>query len=254
MIAAGVSSPTGRWIRNNLRFVKCFFSRGERAPVQGGRPRVVLLSGWSLTPGTVSLLARRLDADGFQAEVFPLEGLFGKLNTLSVEMSAERLLDHLRASQRPDERVAIIGHSLGGVIGRYLVSVLGGDRFVHTLITLASPHRGAPMARLARLTPLRWISKSVVELRPESDFMRGLNSKPIPQSVYCVSLFSETDDLCPPPCAEVEILDGADNVLNINVGAYGHFELAVDDAVYSRIKRELVRGIERHRNLPPRCK
>ena len=242
MIAAGGSSPTKRWIRNNLRFAKDFLSRGRVSDARGGRVRVILLCGWSLTSGTMSTLASRLEADGFSAEILPLGGLLGRLNTKAVEESASRLMEHLRSTMACGERGAIVGHSLGGIIARYAVCFLGGHEYVHTLITLASPHRGSPVARVARVTPLRWISKGVVELSPESNFMRALRAAPIPSSVYCASFFSETDDMCPRPCAEIDFPAEADNVVNIGVGAYGHFELAADESVYRMIKEELKRG------------
>lgn len=193
----------------------------------------------------MATLARRLEEDGFSPEVLPLGGLFRTLNTKSVEESASRLSEFLRSKTHDGERVAIVGHSLGGIIARYAVCCLGAWEHVHTVIALASPHRGSPVARVARVTPLRWISKSAVELTPQSDFMKRLRAAPIPPSIYFASFFSETDDMCPRPCAEIDVPAEADNVVNISVGACGHFELVADERVYRMIKEELKRGIER---------
>ncbi len=245
MFQACKTSPIGRWIRNNLRFARDFFSRGLPGEVRRGQHRVLLLCGWGLTSGTMSSLARRLEADGFSAEIFPLGGLFGKLNTKSAEESANRLLGFLRSTAGDGERVALVGHSLGGIIARYAVCCLGGHECVHSVITLASPHRGSPMARVARVTPLRWISKGLMEIMPESEFMTEIWSAPIPPSVYFAAFFSETDDMCPRPCAEMKVPPGADNVVNLSVGACGHFELACDEGVYRMIREELRRGLTR---------
>jgi len=193
----------------------------------------------------MSTLAGRLKADGFAAEILPLGGLLGKLNTKSVEESAEGLIGYLRSTAEGGERVAVVGHSLGGIIARYAVCCLGGHEYVHSVITLASPHRGSPMARVARATPLRWISKGVLELVPGSDFMAAMHASPLPPSVYFASLFSETDDLCPRPCAEMEVPPGADNVVNLSVGACGHFEIACDEGAYRMVREEIKRGIAR---------
>src|SRR5947209_5312867 len=40
------------------------------------------------------------------------------------------------------EKVNVVGHSLGGVLLRWYVQELGGDTFVDTAITVASPHAG----------------------------------------------------------------------------------------------------------------
>jgi triacylglycerol esterase/lipase EstA (alpha/beta hydrolase family) len=52
------------------------------------------------------------------------------------------------------ERIHVIGHSLGGLIARYYVQRLGGDRHVHTLVTLGTPHQGTHLAWAAPLLPL----------------------------------------------------------------------------------------------------
>lgn len=245
MASDGKGSAIARWLRNNAHFAARFFSRSLKASTAGTGERVILLCGWSLTSGTMSMMAERLEADGLLPEIYPLGGLFGKLNTREIELQARSLLDHLRGTCHADEKVSIVGHSLGGVIGRYLVSTLGGDRYVSTLITLGSPHHGSPMARVASLTPLRWLSGSVLELMPGSTFMKELASKPIPDDVCCTSIFSETDDLCPPPCCEIPGADSLRNVTNISVGAYGHFELATDWNVYLLVRSELMKGIEK---------
>jgi len=234
-----------RWLRNNAHFAARFFSHPAKSAGTGAGERVILLCGWSLTSGTMTMMAEQLESDGFLPEVFQLDGLLGRLNTRDIELQANALLEYLKESCRSDRRVSIVGHSLGGIIGRYLVSTLGGDRYVSTLITLGSPHSGSPMARAASLTPLRWISGSILELVPGSPFMKLLASKPIPGDVYCVSIYSETDDLCPTPCCEIHDTNGIGNIRNISVGAYGHFELATDWDIYLLIREELKKGIER---------
>jgi pimeloyl-ACP methyl ester carboxylesterase len=78
---------------------------------------------------------------------------------LSVRTNAgllqRRILDQWfggRAPTRPvsdEERVTLIGHSMGGLIARYfLESPLQGHRLARRLITIGTPHRGAPQAWL----------------------------------------------------------------------------------------------------------
>ena len=42
---------------------------------------------------------------------------------------------------------ALVGHSMGGLDARYLITHLDPDRRVKSLLTVATPHRGSPMAR-----------------------------------------------------------------------------------------------------------
>ncbi len=59
--------------------------------------------------------------------------------------SAERL-GHVIDSVRGDRRVIVMGHSMGGLVARWWWGVLGGHRVCEGLITVGTPHRGAPKA------------------------------------------------------------------------------------------------------------
>jgi hypothetical protein len=52
-------------------------------------------------------------------------------------------------SRRPtavDRPLILIAHSMGGLVARYWLAVLGGWRYCHALLALGVPHRGAPKA------------------------------------------------------------------------------------------------------------
>ncbi|MDR2402857.1 MAG: hypothetical protein LBD78_02395 [Spirochaetaceae bacterium] len=51
------------------------------------------------------------------------------------------------------EKVNIIGHSRGGLEGRYVISVLGMDCVVASLTTISTPHRGVKAMNLALRFP-----------------------------------------------------------------------------------------------------
>lgn len=52
----------------------------------------------------------------------------------------------LGASRGPDKPVIILAHSLGGLVAGYWVTRMGGWRHCAAVITLGTPHRGAPKA------------------------------------------------------------------------------------------------------------
>lgn len=45
-----------------------------------------------------------------------------------------------------NRRVIVVGHSMGGLVARWWWAVLGGHRICRALITVGTPHRGAPKA------------------------------------------------------------------------------------------------------------
>lgn len=69
-------------------------------------------------------------------------------NRLAARRLASAAMDRLESQRRrhPDARLVLIGHSMGGLVARYFVEVLGGWRDTRMLITLGTPHRGSVKA------------------------------------------------------------------------------------------------------------
>lgn len=58
----------------------------------------------------------------------------------------ETILRQLAVLGQPQSKVLIVGHSLGGLDARYMISKLGMDDRVAAVLTVATPHRGSPVA------------------------------------------------------------------------------------------------------------
>src|SRR5205823_12773216 len=58
----------------------------------------------------------------------------------------ELLLRQLDILKLHDQPVVLIGHSLGGLDARYMISKLGMAERVKALLTVCTPHRGSPYA------------------------------------------------------------------------------------------------------------
>lgn len=116
------------------------------------------------------------------------------------------------------ERIHVIGHSLGGLIARYYVQRLGGDRQVHTLVTLGTPHQGTQLAWAAPLLPL------IRQLAPNSSVIEEL-AEPAPQCrTRFIAFYSDIDHLIVP--SRNARLDHPDlNVQNIAVRGVGHLSM-----------------------------
>ena len=86
---------------------------------------------------------RVLDAN---VVAFPYD--FRKSITEAAECLAADVTERLSALGARGEpgRVIVIAHSMGGLVARYWMGPLGGWRVCRALITLGTPHRGAPKA------------------------------------------------------------------------------------------------------------
>jgi pimeloyl-ACP methyl ester carboxylesterase len=83
---------------------------------------------------------------GARVVLFPYDfrlGVVAAAERLAAEI-ARRLADLTRDAQC--RRVIVLAHSMGGLVARYWLGPLGGARYCRALITLGTPHRGAPKA------------------------------------------------------------------------------------------------------------
>jgi triacylglycerol lipase len=87
-------------------------------------------------------IPKELEANG--ASVFYGE----QQSASSVESSAEELLNRINdiIQKTGCEKVNVIAHSKGGLDARYAISCLGADKYVASLTTINTPHRGCIFA------------------------------------------------------------------------------------------------------------
>lgn len=174
------------------------------------RPHVPILfiHGLLHNPSTFAWLKQRLANAGFKN--------FSDMNLATVTYSIPELaqqtataVDALLAKYDVPH-VDIIGHSMGGLVGRYYVQKLGGDGKVRNLITLGTPHQGTALSRYFRFSNVKC-------LNPNSDFLSDLQSCPLPQHTRVVAVSGNMDILMwPRDCVRWE------GVRNIALPGLGH--------------------------------
>jgi triacylglycerol esterase/lipase EstA (alpha/beta hydrolase family) len=203
---------------------------------------VLLIYGFLGTRRSFEVIERRLRRDGYCVFSINLGGMFDSFNTRGIDESAEKVRDKVeRLYARYDMGpLAIIGHSKGGLIGRYYVKRLGGDKRVQTLITLGTPHNGSSTAYLG-VAFMGAIAPSVWQMTPMSPFIRRLKIGSFPDQVRFSSVYSKQDRFCPFPAATLET-EGHANLSNIEVSECAHREFLTRKKVYDVIRRELEAG------------
>ncbi|MGX5730587.1 esterase/lipase family protein [Pseudoxanthomonas beigongshangi] len=108
------------------------------APSSAIRPRVLILHGIWNARSWVAPLAWRLRAEGFDAEVFGYDSVFG-----GPEAAIPRLTARLRAE---GVSTSLVGHSLGGIVALETLRQ-APDLPVARVVCLGSPLRGSLTAR-----------------------------------------------------------------------------------------------------------
>jgi alpha/beta hydrolase fold len=144
------------------------------------------------------------------------------------------------------EQVHVVGHSLGGLIARYFVQRLGGDRRVDTLVTLGTPHQGSRWAHVVP-TPL------IRQLRPSSPLYQELAEPARGCGTQITAIYSDIDQMVLPTssgrCDHPDL--GARNVL---VRGVGHMSLPIHRGILDEVAGTLA-GVRRApvALVPPRA-
>lgn len=125
------------------------------------------------------------------------------------------------------ERVHVIGHSMGGLVGRYYVQRMGGHERVHTVVTLGSPHGGTVPARYFPIP----VSQ---QMAPGSDVVRELDEPAGECGTRFLALWSDLDQMIIPK-RNARIIHPDLNARNVFVRGVGHMSLPVDGRVVHEI-------------------
>ena len=126
-----------------------------------------------------------------------------------------------------EAQVEVVAHSLGGVVARLAIANHRLGTSVQTLITLGSPHNGTYPARFGATSDL-------LDLRPDSELMEKLNSRPWPKNVRGVTFWSRNDLLILP--AESAAMEGAEQV---DTTPFTHYSYLLDPRSWVAVARAL---------------
>jgi hypothetical protein len=211
------------------------------------------------------------DADVAYFSYAPGSARYGPDDTRrSIDAAAVLLAAQLRQSQRdhPGRQVDLIAHSQGGVVVDAFLQHLyrsGDSSFppIGTVVTLASPHRGAPLASSAA----RWRESvvggavldgagavlplppadapSVRDLDEGSGFVRGLWRTPLPDHIRFTTI-GGTDDVVV-PATQIGVPGATEVVVNVGGGPLDDHTNIPSDPEALRAVRAALEG------RPPPC-
>jgi hypothetical protein len=197
--------------------------------VEAAGTPIILIHGVVDNRSVFTLLRRGLRKRGF--------GRVVSLNysplTDDIRQIAARLSDLVEAVVRETgyERVHVVGHSMGGLVARYYAQVMHGDRRVHTVVTLGSPHSGTHPARLVPHPISR-------QMRPGSDLTEEFEAPATGCRTRFVAMWSDLDAMMIPK-RNARIVHPDLNARNVFFRGVGHMSLPVDGRVVHEISTTL---------------
>jgi triacylglycerol esterase/lipase EstA (alpha/beta hydrolase family) len=187
-------------------------------------PPVLLLHGYGCNSGYWAHLTPLLDAARISHATVDLEPVAASIE--DYVPLVERAVDALCAASG-EPRVAIVAHSMGGLVARAWMRAHGRAR-VARLITLGTPHHGTALARFG-------LGANAAQMRHGAAWLRLLSdSEDAATRALVTSIYTHHDNIVSPQTSSA--LPGARNV---EFGGIGHVALGSDPRVLAEVLREI---------------
>jgi CheY-like chemotaxis protein/triacylglycerol esterase/lipase EstA (alpha/beta hydrolase family) len=189
---------------------------------------VLLVHGYGCNSGYWGYLMPRLERNRISHASIDLEPVGGPIDGYvpALQSAVEELCAATGAPQ-----VAIVAHSMGGLVARAWMRVHGSARLAR-LITLGTPHHGTSLANFgpgANAAQMRRARGAA------NDWLRALGAgEDAERRALITSIFSHHDNIVSPQTSSV--LEGA---RNIALGGVGHVALGCNGRVLDTVMEEL---------------
>ncbi|MGL4714761.1 MAG: esterase/lipase family protein [Aeromonas sp.] len=168
---------------------------------------VLLVHGYGCSRGIWRTQRARLEAAGHVVATITLMPPFGHIDEMVPLLITK--IDEVLA-QTGAKKLVLVGHSMGGLVCRDYLAVVGGDK-VARLITLATPHQGSQLAAFG-------LGANAREMQPGSGWLQRFASVPV--CVPAISVRTSHDNVVMPQ--ERQRLTGMED---IELPALGHLSL-----------------------------
>lgn len=150
-------------------------------------PPLVLVHGLWDSPRQFRHLERALDG---RRQPLLLPHLPHALGASPIEALAHRLGSRIEAAFGPDAAIDLLGFSMGGVIARTWIQLLGGHHRTRRFLSVGSPQQGS-------LTALPWprrLLAGIADMKPGSPLLQRLNGDlRTLETIACSSYYCAAD-------------------------------------------------------------
>lgn len=126
---------------------------------------VLLIHGFVDKSIVFNKMSSYLMARGYEVHTIDLIPNYG---TADLKILAEQVKKYIDNTFSIGQKIDLIGFSMGGLVTRYYLQRLDGNKKVEKYINISAPNKGTLMAYLLPF-------KGIKQMRPASDFLLDLN-------------------------------------------------------------------------------
>ena len=166
-------------------FERFFMGEDVCGRVKTGATPVLFAHGYCCNRAIWWWMRRRLHAKGLAIATINFEPIFGDIDSFAEQLRAK--IDSVLA-ETGAEKLTLATHSMGGLVARACLRHYG-DAKVAALVTLAAPHHGSLLARLA-------LGRDARQMEPDSAWLRELAATKI--AIPVVAVWSVSDEFVAP--------------------------------------------------------
>lgn len=170
-----------------------FLQPGGKTAPRPDRPAVILVHGLYHNCSAWLLFKWRLRRAGFR-NVYAFNYLSFNTDFFEIRRNLEKYAQEVAAAHGGG-KVFFIGHSMGGLLCRSLLSTPGGGKCAAGVATLGSPHRGSKLAAVA----LGQLGRS---LEYQGALIKAIEAEEKRPLCPCLNIFSLMDNFVLPTSAQ----------------------------------------------------
>jgi pimeloyl-ACP methyl ester carboxylesterase len=162
-----------------------------KTPPRPDRPAVILVHGLYHNCSAWLLMKWRLRRAGVR-NVYAFNYLSFNAEFFEIRRSLEKYAEDVATIHGPG-KVFFIGHSMGGLLCRSLLSTPGGRKCAAGVVTLGAPHHGSKLAAVGQLGRC---------LEHEGALIKAIESEEKRPECPCLNIYSPLDNFVLPTAAQ----------------------------------------------------
>lgn len=201
--------------------------KNPKEPIPDNKTPIILIHGYKSASSSWTYHRKRLEEAGFK-NIFTIN-LGSVANTIQeyAQIVNDKVIEI--AKNVGNKAIAVIGHSMGGLVASWWATSVAPENMVSDVITLGTPFKGTKWAKYGS-------GECAVQMIPGSNFLKELNEKIVNSSktrFYCLS--SNADPVILPNDSALPVMEKQKGKFKTHTFEdMGHIQYMISDKVIDK--------------------